>query len=90
MTWHSALISPRDATSGTGCVLSITVTVAVFELEPLSSVTVNVTVFAPILLQSKDVISVSKVNVPVPVLPLFTASSAIVALPVASKLTVIS
>ena len=84
---HSPVASGSVIESGIGAKLSTTVTVAVSEADPLSSVTVRVTVFAPISAHVKDVISVSKANVPVPVLPLLTASSAIVALPVASKFT---
>jgi uncharacterized membrane protein YdjX (TVP38/TMEM64 family) len=55
---------------------------------PLSSVTVSVTVLFPTLEQSKEVMSVSKLSVPVPVLPLLTASSAMIAFPVPSSVTV--
>ena len=74
----------------TGISLSTTVTTADPDAEfPLMSVTVNMTVFAPTLVQLNVVISVSKVNPPQEseVLPL-TASSVIVAFPEASSSTV--
>ena len=69
--------------------LSRTVTVAVPVAEfPLVSVTVRITKFSPTLLQSKVVMSVSKVNPPQESEePLFTASSAMMAFPVASSST---
>ena len=66
----------------TGGVLSTTVTVAVHEEElPASSVTVNVTVFAPSLLQSNDDgVTVLETIVQLSVLPLSICAAVIVAL----------
>ena len=74
-----------------GRILSITVTVAlqVVVIPSKASVTLSTTALAPRLEQSKLVISVSKVRTPTPTLPLLTASSAIVTLPVASSGTII-
>ena len=70
-----------------GATLSSTMTVAFSLAElPCSSVTVRVTVLAPILEQLKSVISVSKLILPQASLELlFTASSEILALPEASS-----
>ena len=76
-----------QSASLTGASKSITVTTAVAELELLlPSVTVRITVFSPRLLLLKVVLSVVKVNGPqASAESLFTASCAMVALPLASN-----
>src|SRR4030043_369472 len=77
MSWHTA----------TGEIVSITVTVAVhWSVLLLLSVTVKVTVFAPMSAQLKSVTSSTMAAIPhASLLPLFISAAAIVTLPVASR-----
>ena len=61
----SILKSVSEKQSAVGGVVSTTVTIAVaVEIFPLTSVTVNVTVFAPISLHVKEVESKAKLAIP--------------------------
>ena len=70
-----------------GLVSSTTVTVVVqVEELPAASVTVNSTWFAPIIVQSKSVMSIAVVSIPqLSVEPLFISAAVIDAFPVASR-----
>src|SRR4030042_2060194 len=73
--------------TATGEIVSITVTVAVhWSVLPLLSVTVRVTVFAPISAQVKSVTSRTMLAIPhASLLPLLISAAVIVTLPVASR-----
>src|SRR5260370_538387 len=74
-----------------GFVLSTTVTVALqVELLPLGSVVVRVTMLLPPLLQSKLVLLAERLTPQASVLPPSISAGAMVAWPVASRLTVMS
>src|SRR4030043_257181 len=77
ISWHTAI----------GEIVSITVTVAVhWSVLPLLSVTVNVTMLAPISAQVKSVISSTILAIPhASLLPLLMSAATIVILPVASR-----
>ena len=73
--------------SGVGAVLSSIITVVEHvSVLPDASVTVKVTVFAPIIVQSKSVMSIAVVSIPqLSVEPLFISVAVIDAFPVASR-----
>src|SRR5260370_193983 len=74
-----------------GLVTSLTVTVAVeVALVPLGSVAVRVTTLLPTLLQSKLVLLAERLTPQASVLPPSISAGAMVAWPVASRLTVMS
>src|SRR6185503_14790264 len=97
-TWAAVIVALPVASRFTvmfwqtavGATSSFTVTVAVqVELLPFTSVTVSVTVFGPTLAQVKVLGVTLRLAMPqASLLPLFTWAAVIVALPVASRFTV--